>query len=288
MATQPKAHHFVPRALLRPFADEEEKLWHYNKRRDPDRISRQHIDNVFFRNQLYSLRNDDGSRNVTLEIAYSHLEDRIAPLFAHITSAVIQHRLPQLTNSERDIIRFFVHQQWRRVPELFERVMPKAQAKAEIAEVLDDFEERFRLLTAEERQLYQSDNWIKQFWHDAKVRALANPSPKIHRMLSEKNIAFGVAPASRSFIVASQPVQKIIPAKTPNNLDHPNVEVWLAIHPRVVIALAATQHTEMIVSVGDKTVRDYNRKVAAASTEFASTSEALVKTLGTYIEKGPL
>ncbi len=166
--------------------------------------------------------------------------------------------------------------------------MPKAQAKAEIAEVLDDFEERYRLLTAEERLLYQSDKWIKQFWHDAKVRALANPSPDIHRMLSEKNIAFAIAPASRHFIVASQPVQKIVPTKTPNNLDHPNVEVWLAIHPRVVIALAATQHTEMIVSVGDKTVRDYNRKVAAASTEFASTSETLVKTLGTYLEKGPL
>ncbi len=280
----PKAHHFVPRALLRPFADGEERLWHYNKRRAGERVSRQHINSVFFRNHLYATQNGDGTRNVGLERAYANLEGRIAPLFARITDCVLQERLPLLTEAERTGLRFFIHQQWRRVPELFDRILPDAQARVELSEALDSFEKKHRPLTDEERQRFQSAAVVKRMWQDARVKSLASSSAKIDAILATKNVVFGLAPASRSFIVASQPVQKIVPGKAPNDLDHSDVEVWLAIHPRVLVALAGkSADFESIVSMGQKAVRNYNRVVAAASAEFASSDERLVRSLADYL-----
>lgn len=273
----PKKHHFVPRMLLRRFADSEERFFHYTRHRQE--ICQVHISTVFCRNHLYAMPPVEGERDVTLEKRFAEIEDVMSTLFDLLVPAVMEEKYPRLRDAEREALGLFLYQQWRRVPDFHEEVMGMAGCVAAIREAISQFEADIRPITAEERTRFLSSEATKRFQQSARVRSFASASRATVQTLLEKGLFFGLAPARKSFIIASHPVLKVIPHGAPNALSDPMVEAWLPIHPRIVMAFAGTPAQQGIVQIPEREVRRYNLAVARRSTEFASTSRDLVESV---------
>ena len=66
------------------------------------------------------------------------------------------------------------------------------------------------------------------------------------------------------------------PPISQNDLNHPEVEVWLAIDPNVAIILAADESLNRNIMLPAEGVRKINRIVAQQSGTFAGRDKALV------------
>ncbi|GLK86028.1 hypothetical protein [Ancylobacter defluvii] len=150
-----------------------------------------------------------------------------------------------------------------------------AAIKGEISQ----FEADFRPLTQKERGHFFNVQAVRRFRQSARVRSLSSASKKVVGALLGKGLYFGLTPPNKAFIVASHPVLKIIPTGASKELNDPMVEAWLPIHPNIVLAFAGSEFQQIIVQLTEKHVRDYNIVVARRSTEFASTSLALVNSI---------
>jgi hypothetical protein len=99
--SDPKKHHYVPRLLLRRFADNNGKLWFYNKKAPDIGVCPRRPEDIFFEKHLYSLVDEDGGKNVALEIAFSRFEATINPIFQHICDQAKKGMEPRLSEEER-------------------------------------------------------------------------------------------------------------------------------------------------------------------------------------------
>jgi hypothetical protein len=79
-------------------------------------------------------------------------------------------------------------------------------------------------------------------------------------------------------LIGSSPVLKLTPIGQ-NDLNHPQVEVWLAIDPNVAIILAGDASLKRNIMLPAEAVRQINRIIARQSGTFAGRDKALVESL---------
>ena len=131
----PKRHHFVSVMQLARFTDDTGRLYSFNKR--AGQILYGSPKNAFVERHLYSIENEDGSKDTRLEVALSGLEGRADQIIAKIISAAHAGFAPRLTPSEKADWDLFFHMQWRRVPDMHQKVISEAEADANLDDVFD-------------------------------------------------------------------------------------------------------------------------------------------------------
>lgn len=69
----PKRHHYVPQMLLKHFTDERGYLYYFDKSREAPRVRKGAPLSLFKKDHLYSSLESDGTRDASLEMAFSKL-----------------------------------------------------------------------------------------------------------------------------------------------------------------------------------------------------------------------
>ena len=275
--SDPKRHHFVPQMLLRRFVDDAGYLYFVDRRNLQAGVQPARPDNLLLERHLYSKILRDGTRDVTLERRYAKLEGIVNPLIDDITRCVLDGVIPKLNDAAKSAWDWFLYEQWRRVPDMHNRVMPLADAETAIREAIDAFENLHRKLTPDERQRSLTPQAIAEFRQNARVGALSRASSQILNALANKGLSFGVCEPRHSFILGSSPVLKI--AGTTSRLDDPTVEIWLPIHPNIMAATGGKKGDTKIVQLPAHSVRSFNLAVMRKSSMIASRSKKLVHSL---------
>jgi hypothetical protein len=269
--TSPKRHHFVAEMMQRRFTDCSGLLHFFNKQTPEKGVQSTTPKNLLARTHLYSKVRADGSHDISLEERYSKLEGVISPVLDQIGAAVLRRSLPSIPESTRHVLDHFVYEQIRRVPDFHEKVMPIAGAKLAVEEAVAKFETKYRKLTPEEREKTFRPKEIAEFRQNARVGALSRHSPKVLSALHAKDLFFGICRKKSSFLIGGAPVARFAKALT-----DPNTELWLPIHPNVVVIFAGKRGDGKIVDIPERFVRKFNGIIAKQSTIFAGRSAVLV------------
>jgi hypothetical protein len=278
----PKRHHYVPQMLLKRFADAEGRIAFYDKSRPEAGVQITTPKNLLVQQHLYSKRNRDGSIDGSLEACYSALESEAHVLFDRIIAAVLARSIPSISSVEKNLWDRFLYEQWRRVPDLHDEIMPLSGFAQAIREGFQEYEEKYkRPVTAEERERFAGTAALKRFRNNVRVTALNRRSSIVTEAIANKALFFGITAPQRSFIIGSSPVMKLVPSSTTNNLDNPAVEIWLPIHPNVMVVSAGLKGagTGHLAALHMDRIRGFNESVAKKSTIFAGRSRELIASL---------
>ena len=96
----PKDHHYIPRMLLKRFTNQEGKLYAYDKSHPDKGIQEKDARKLFVRRNLYTLVEDDRTRDVSKETQFlARHESDVSPVIARIVNAA--RRAPTLKQAER-------------------------------------------------------------------------------------------------------------------------------------------------------------------------------------------
>src|SRR5260370_19703374 len=143
----PKRHHFVPRMLLERFADAEGLVAFFDKSRPESGVQMTTPKNLLVQQHLYSKKNRDGSRDGTLEAYYSALESEAHVLFAKIVQAAQQRQIPDINGTEKITCCKFLYEQWRRVPDFYDEIMPLSAFALTVQKGIEEYEAKYRPVT---------------------------------------------------------------------------------------------------------------------------------------------
>jgi hypothetical protein len=276
--SEPKRHHFIPQMLLRRFTDVAGHLYFANRRNPKAGVGFAKPENLLLEKHLYSTIQKDGKRDASLEQRYSKLEGAVSPLIDQITRCILNDTIPELNGSAKETWDKFLYEQWRRVPDMHNQVMPQASAKEAVREALDAFESEYRTLAPDERARSLTPHAVAEFRQNAKVGALSRSSGEVMKALAGKGLSFGVCEKRHSFIIGSSPILKIVEGPS-SRLDDPRVEVWLPIHPNIVAVAAGKKGDATIVALPAHSVKSFNRAVVKKSSMIAGRSEKLIMSL---------
>jgi Protein of unknown function (DUF4238) len=200
---EPKRHHSVPEMLQKRFADERGMLWFFDKSRPELGVRETSASSLFVRNRQYTLTKDDGTRDWSLETRYSELEGEMNILIGKIVPNVGASVYPNLSPDERTLLNRYVYEQWRRVPEIYDRMISDDQFQEMHQETVAEFERLYRPLTSAERAKFAQPAYLRSERKRARVSSLSKPSSSALEIISDKGLYFTRTAADRSFLIGS-------------------------------------------------------------------------------------
>lgn len=213
---EPVVHHYVPRFLLRRFADPKTgQVWVYEK--GAGRVWQCNPENVAAERRYYAFTGERGEPDNTVEDAFSKLEGQVAPIIDRFDR---DKAMP--TTAERQILAEFIALSLLRVPSFRK---PVERFHGEIAEKLSlmmaHHKEAFERTVREvEQKTGQKPNvsaedlrqaiLSKKFKYEgspfASLEMMLEVSPKIARIIHQMRWQLLHAPDGVSFITSDRPV----------------------------------------------------------------------------------
>ncbi len=259
-------------------------LWFFDKDRPELGVRDTSASSLFVRNRQYTLKESDGSRDWSLETRYSELEGEMHVLINKVVPAVMRGEYPDLAHSERELLYQYIYEQWRRVPELYDKLISDEAFATMHKATVAEYEKKYpnRPVTAELRSKFADTGYLKAERQRARVLSLSKPSSTALAVMEKKGLYFVRTAASRSFLIGSVPVVKSTPPGR-SELSMPDVELWLAIHPNVAIVLAGDESKAGMMSLPAEKVRYVNHAIAKQSEVFAGRDQALVASIAKNI-----
>jgi hypothetical protein len=276
--SDPKKHHYVPRLLLRRFADNNGKLWFYNKKAPDIGVCPRRPEDIFFEKHLYSLVDEDGGKNVALEIAFSRFEATINPIFQHICDQAKKGMEPKLSAEERSIVDQYVYLQWKRTPDSLTASMSESDFRDQISEGIAEFEATVRPITDDERSKLLDGRNIKRLFKNIRTKVIAQPGEQVLEAMAGCGLVIGSAAEPKSFVIGSKPIVKFT-TQAEKRVGHGEVEVWMPISSSVAIAHVARHGEQIALLTEISLIRAINLAIARQSTAFAGRSERLISSL---------
>jgi hypothetical protein len=271
----PKSHHYVPKLILRRFADERGHLYFFRKDRPGAEVKSASLDRLFAAEHLYSKKRKDGSKDPALEHGLNRLETEVAPVFSQIIEAARNGRPPGLSAEQKEVVALFHYVQWKRS---FDHRLTFLSNEV-FSTIYDQAAERAREMfpgREEEIERIRAILLAKEHIHNVRVDMLRLINPDTLDLLMSRALVVAV-PQNRlkSWIIGSSPVIKLGSA----DLTHPDSEIWLPIAPDVAIGFWRVAEPERVLWMPDIAVRHMNGSVASQSIMFAGRSKELVQSL---------
>ena len=273
--SKPKRQHYIPQMLLKHFVDEDDHLSFFQKDAPERGVREQTPKTLFFKWHLYTFTDLDGNKNVSTEDFFTKLESEANPVVCKIVDNARNGKLPCLTLAERTVWDRFSFMLWKRLPDVFARLIPDCLES-------EDFQRQYRdCMGMAESQPIDREEMREFLWKEMWPRSLLEEDelmmdealPTLNRMM----LWVAVVPCGHpGLIVGSNPVIRI-PGQTPH-LNDPGTEVILAI-AHDVAACFVHDHREIRYVLTPKDVRDLNRDVFNQSTIVAGRSPKQIKSL---------
>ncbi len=283
--SDPKRHHYVPQMLQNNFVGADGLLWAFDSRAEKQGLIHTRPGNLLVQGHLYSHVNSDGTHDVSLEKAYSLLEDSAAQVIRKAIDSVRRRTTPKLTPHERQTWDMFFYQHFRRVPDFQTTLLTGEDTILEIEKLLKEFHTTVRPLLQNEVSAFLRPATVKRTLQNVRVAHLSQQSDSILSTLKQRGVAFiRVADGRKAFILGSRPVVKLTPPGESHVL-HPSVEMWLPVASDVMIGLGQIGGGEIYVEIDSWRVRHVNQSIAKQSSQIAARSELLIKSLQSHVGK---
>lgn len=233
--------------------------------------------NAFVKRDLNAIKHADGSRNVALEGRFSALEGDVKFVLDKIITAARARQLPGLSRREREVWDLFTYFQYKRAPDVYERIGVLADFESTVMSTLQEIEGQLgRQLTEFERAPLTCPQSIDRIKHNSMVVARGRIPPEMFGALSSRGIAIGlISRPDKCFIVGDHPhirTQGI-------DLNDDRQEFWLPISSDVAVSPGGRTSVEQFVSIGRKHVHTFNKWIARNSNVIGARSKALVHNL---------
>ncbi len=255
----PKRHHFIPMMLSQMFTDNEGRLYFFDKEHPGNGIRRSTPKKLFVRRYLYSQQDRSGNKDNAVEASLGDLEGMVSPIIRKIVSSARMQRTPDLTRTEKMIWSLYSYIQWKRVPDVSDRIDSEAVPQEWIPQLVREFGDL-------------AD--VKRIMGNARVNSVLDPGIRVLPILMGKGLGIAVAKNSdASFVIGSNPVVKLShPGRS--HLSDPSVEVWFPLAHDVVVTPIPPipEGAEKLVVADDESIRAINTFIFGQSRVVAGCS----------------
>ena len=266
--------------VLRLFTDESGNLFYFSKQFPEKGVQVSKPENLFCQTHLYSTKSKEGALDVELELGFAKLESATKPVIDKILTSARRGDIPRLSIEEREIWDLFLCNQWKRVPEIAQRVLNQENIESRLQRLTADIESRRGPLPTELARNMKDPEWVSCLKRNAIVDALKRRSPEILELLKQKGLAIAVLrKSSKSFVIGSMAVVKLTHPGC-EHLSDPSVEVWLPIASDIAVSPAPIlPRRESIHELNDDVVRHINCATFKQSKIIAGRSARLIASL---------
>lgn len=273
----PKKQHFVPEMLSKRFARPDGKFFFHDRRLDDNLIRPTTPANILHQRYLYSPTDAKGDRDFSLEHRYSRLEAAANVLLDRMEDVLDRGIDPILGEKNRKLLDLFIYEQWRRVPDMHERVLAHEGFRSRLDNAIANYELKYGPLSdSRKAELIESLD-ERDVLKEIPGRALKKSSGTVMQAFQDKTLVIVEAPSNAEFIIGSYNVVKT--SEGPTDLHDASVEVWLAFTPRFTAVLQGRKDAAARVVTGPDQVDAINRAVAKKSSVIASKNLALIEML---------
>lgn len=275
---RPKNQHYIPQMLSKRFANQEGKLYVYDKNHPEKGVQKKDPKKTFVRRHLYSQEEEDGTRDVSVETEFlAPLESDASPVIEKIISAARMKLVPKLSAIEKRAFLKFFYYQMMRLPAVRNNFVD------EVSEELTSYLEaasRVRPLNTYEQALLEEGDARERHLKNASVNTLRS-SPVGEETIDEiVNGSLCVAAIkrpkpNRSFIISDFPYIRL----TDRDLfyhDNRIIEIWLPLASDVAVALTPGRFDKLRV-LKDRKRETLNQGVFSQSTVIAGCSRELIE-----------
>ena len=269
----PKNHHFVAQMHAERFTGENGKLWAFNK--TSGNLFEAPPKGVFAETHLYTIEAADGTKDTSLESDLSSLEGSANLIIEKLVAAARSGKPPQLTEEDRAIWDVYFYLQWKRVPEVHNKVAALAEADA----WLDDFFAKVRArgpAASAQVDALDTPKERKRLIQAGKVHAIRKAPTGVLEVLASRGLAvLHVATPGESLAIGSLPI-----VRKQGDFRQADSEAWLPVASDVAIGPAFAPGTVTIIPLADPAeIWRMNKVTADQSTTFAAASKTLVEKL---------
>lgn len=273
-----KKQHYVSKFLLKNFVDDKGQL-HLFRKQDSSCFCSTPAD-ALTRRYFYSRLSKEGERDFELENRYSDLETLWSPLVNdRIIDCVRAERLPNLSLEDRRLLHSFVHEQYRKSPDVHSHLYSLNCVEEAIEKFAQkNLPEKCALELEGIRNNLETKNRIKQ---NAIVEMLLQDKSNIQDMFFQKNLDFiRVNKENKSFIIGSYPVVKASSSSPKNHLLDEEVEIIFPISYDVAIRFygcnSQKMNSERLLHLkNDRDLRWINAAIYSQSHTIASRNKRL-------------
>jgi hypothetical protein len=193
----PHRHHYVPQMVQRNFANENGGLFFWRRGMPVGRVRVSKPSNLFLEDNLYTLVDEDGVRDHSIEYWFGRLERTVAPFIQEFLVKVRAGVTPVMHRTHLDLWHTYVYHAQKRTVAWHQRFLTPEDLLVVVKEI------------ASEQQWYEHVRRWEEDREDAlremnNARIAAQITPMPDEMLEEfrsMGIAIYIAPARTSFIL---------------------------------------------------------------------------------------
>lgn len=274
----PKRHHYVPQMLLRRFCDVNGNLYFFDKRICEKGVLKSTPPNLFYQKHLYSLVDENGSKDASLEREMSVLEGRADRVIEKIITAARSWTKPHLSNDEKNIWDKFLYLQWKRVPDSHRKYESLINFEESLRAAAAEFERAVRPLTDDERMKISDPEVQARIKQNARVKATASAGDDVVETLAQKSLLIAMPEnKKKSFVIGSFSFVQLEYAGS--NAGERIVQAWLPVASDVAVTMVPKQNAETLAKLDDRNVRRLNEAIFAQSMMVAGRSLPLIRSL---------
>ena len=271
---KPKRHHYIPVMLSKQFANQDGQLYFFDKCFPDKGIRHSSPGNLFVESHLYAQIDKFQQKDVAVEEALAELEARVGPIIAKILNSARNEKLPKLSSTEKNAWDLYLYIQWKRVPEVRERIQaktfPPGLTPQDLLSKLP--------LTDDEYEKLSNPSEVGRIQNNAWVESVLDPGRNVLPTLQKKGVGVVMIRNPKyGFVIGSNPVLKLTYPGRPN-LSDPSVEMWLPLAPDVAASPCPYQTEKLIIGV-DKHVRAINKGIFKQSRMIAGNTPQPIASL---------
>ncbi len=198
-------HHYVPQQLSKHFTDGR-WLWYFDGAKARHGINAVTPEGAFCKRDLNTFVADDGTKSDAIERFYAeNLEDHTGPIFEQIVSAVRAGTDPRIEGEQRGFLQHFVFLQFKRPPDAHEEIVPDASFDSYFAKLQAKMDSDPGSFSDEDRALLADPAFRAVEMKNMRMRAVAEPSPRVFNVLSGMGLYY-LVPDRSMFVIGSCPV----------------------------------------------------------------------------------
>jgi Protein of unknown function (DUF4238) len=279
-----RRHHYQAESIQKRFLDDAGTIFVFDSKIPKRGVFGTQPINVFVKHDLHTIKHGNGTKSVALEEWFAVLEGDVAPVIDKIIVAARSRRCPLLTQTERGVWDMFTCYQYKRAPDVYERLGVLTDFESSVNLRIQEIEHRIkRKLTPTELAPVKQPGAIDRIKHNAIVDARGKIPPRFLSAISARGIAVGliVAP-DKSFIIGDHPHVR---TKGYDLNDH-RQEFWLPISSDVAVSPGGVAGTEAFVPIDGGQVRIFNKWIARNSNVIGARSQVLVQNLSSCVGSG--
>lgn len=275
MPQHPKRHHYVPRFILRTFANATGKLTIHNKK-----LNRSHttsIENCFVIRHDNTIELSDGTKDYQLEEFYAKVESQFSGIYRTLIEHAIGGRHVRFDQGARMCTIQFMYNFRKRSPDFRKSVLNRFDEERFFEKIRSD-PTYLQSYPAEEIDFALSDEGRTKIITRARLITRAKQVGKTISAMKNRGISYATPSSDRkSFAIFSNPTLNYAPQD--RSVLVGQSEQWAIIHPKVAIRIGPPEQDGEVLRLPDHQVRKVNLDFFRQSSEVGSSQAPLLLSL---------